>query len=159
MLLPFLLIWCVIYTAESQQEVLSMSYRKKVEFWLQVLRVPAGAICYEDALFHIRSTLASSGLTLSDVGTTEKELEKGRIQGCKANALYWLEYARSGTIMYKTALSLVCTYLSKGGLSPEDIGSSQAELDFLLATPPVIPQRKPPGLSKTTALKHSFTPS
>lgn len=96
-------------------------------WWLHILRGPT--IIYVDAIASIQKYLKAGDLCLADIGTTEAELEENRVRGCKTLALHWLEKLRDGTITYKTTITSLCNTLFEGSLHPEDIGSSDREIE------------------------------
>jgi hypothetical protein len=99
--------------------------------WLEYLRSGTGH--YDTFLKYLREEVQRGGLTLEDVGTSEEELEQLRIKYFKANAQYWLEYLRSGTGHYDLSLKYLREEVQKGGLTLEDIGTSEKELEELRA--------------------------
>ncbi|MFC1733573.1 hypothetical protein ACFL6I_25015 [candidate division KSB1 bacterium] len=79
--------------------------------------------------------LNQSGLTPEDIGTTEAELEQMRIAGFKQQAteqLARLRESKSEGKPKRVHLLLLESYLSRGGLTPEDIGTTQTELEMLV---------------------------
>lgn len=65
-------------------QVASSESKTEAEFWLEALR--RGTYQYEYALGHVREELKKGGLTLEDIGTSEKELKKLRVLGAKTSA-------------------------------------------------------------------------
>jgi hypothetical protein len=100
--------------------------KRMAEWWLKALR--AGTLAYTDAINSIRKYLREGGLTLAQIGSSEAELEAGRVRGCKIYATYLLKGLRRGTIMYKTYVYGLKLCLKSAHLRPEDIGSSEEEI-------------------------------
>ena len=82
--------------------VIMREHKKEAQKWLESFR--SGTIHYDGALWSLRRDVLGGGLTLEDIGTSEKELEELRVKGCKTSAQEWLESLRSGTIHYDGAL-------------------------------------------------------
>ncbi len=95
-------------------------------FWLQALQ--NGTIAYHDAISKLREYLKADNLVLADIGASEEVLEAGRISGCKMLALICLQHLRRGTIMYKTYLLSLQSYLNEGKLTFADISTTEAEV-------------------------------
>jgi hypothetical protein len=100
--------------------------RRMAEWWLIALR--QGTLAYADAINSIRKYLREGGLTLAQIGSSEAELEAGKVRGCKIYASYLLKALRRGTIMYKTYVYGLKQCLLNARLGPEDIGSSEEEI-------------------------------
>jgi hypothetical protein len=96
------------------------------KWWLGELRT--GTLAYTDAINGIRKYLREGGLTLAQIGSSEAELEAGRVRGCKIYATYLLKALRRGTIMYKTYVYGLKLCLESARLRPEDVGSSEEEI-------------------------------
>ena len=66
---------------------------------------------------------------LSDLGTSEEELEELKKKSAKIEAKYWLKFAREGknddVLDY---IQWAREYLVKAGIKPEEIGTSEKEL-------------------------------
>ena len=104
-------------------------HKKEAQKWLERLR--SGTSYWESFLQYLRNNLQKAGLTLKDIGTSEKELEKLRIKGCKTSAQKWLEYLRSGTDQYESFLRYLLEEVKEGGFTLKDIGTSEEELKKL----------------------------
>lgn len=85
----------------------------------------------KDCLQFLREEIADGGLTLEDIGTSEKELEEFRIKIHRFSAKKYLEYLRDGTEQYKNYLQFLREEIAEGGLTLEDIGTSEEELSRL----------------------------
>ena len=104
-------------------------HKKEAQKWLESLR--SGTIHYDGALWSLRRDVLGGGLTLEDIGTSEKELEELRVKGCKNLAQELLESLRSGIDRYESFLKCLRKEVQKGGLTLEDIGTSEEELEEL----------------------------
>ena len=91
----------------------------------------SGTDQYEGVLKHLREEVQRGGLTLKDIGTSEEELERLRVEGCKTSAQNTLKYLRSGTDQYEDSLKRLRKEVQKGGLTLKDIGTSEEELERL----------------------------
>jgi hypothetical protein len=76
----------------------------------------------------LRRNLQNGGLTLEDIGTSEKELRQLRVEGCKIAAKLWLNALRREPDQYDNHLRWLRRNLQNGGLTLEDIGTSEKEL-------------------------------
>ncbi len=93
---------------------------------LQELR--KGTLGYADCLEALEFALASAGLTLADVGTSQEELEKCRILGCKISALAWLSVLREGTDRPGEFLVSLEEDRRLGNLTYADLGTNAVEV-------------------------------
>jgi len=69
------------------------------------------------------------GLSLEDAGTSEEELRGVVVGICDYWARSWLRIARAGNL---TVVKSLVDRMEDGGLSPSDIGATQAEIDELV---------------------------
>ncbi len=97
--------------------------------WLGHLR--NGTDMYDSFIGHVREEAQKGGLTLEDVGTSEAELAEVKVKGCKTAANKWLGHLRNGTDMYDSFIGHVREEAQKGGLTLEDVGTSEEELASL----------------------------
>ncbi len=104
-------------------------YKKSAQEWLSYLRYMPEH--YESYLKYLLEEVRKGGLTLKDIGTTEEELEKLRVRGCKIAARECFRYLRSGTWHYEMYLDKLRREVRKGGLTLEDIGTTEEELEKL----------------------------
>jgi len=94
-------------------------------------RLASGTELYELTLKQLRLELEKGGLTLTDIETTEAELEEFRVEGCKTAALIWLNLLReqgSGAVGSTNHVNFLRSELHKGGLTLADIDTTDAEL-------------------------------
>ena len=84
---------------------------------------------------NLRMLLASSGLKLEDIGSSEDELASYVKEGLMNSARNWLSVARENAASQDVAYGVnqVRVRLEQAHLSPFDIGSSEEELGRLLA--------------------------
>ncbi len=116
-----------IRTSEDELAELQIKGAKKsATEWLTSLR--KGTTQYKAFVDYVRQDLNVFNLPLSAIGTTEAELAELRVKGAKMTATEYLSYLRSGTIQYKYFTQYLRKELEAGGLTPEDIGSSEFEL-------------------------------
>lgn len=94
--------------------------------WLHFLR--NGTTQYAAFEKYVYKELVAFDLTLEDIGTSKKELAELRVKGAKKAATEWLKYLRDGTEQYVYLAQYVRDELKAGGLTLEDIGSSEFEL-------------------------------
>ena len=93
---------------------------------LQTLR--KGTLGYADCLEALHFSLHFAGLTLVDIGTSETELERCRVLGCKTGAQAWLSVLRKGTDRPGEFLVSLEEDLHFGGLSYADIKTTATEV-------------------------------
>ena len=84
--------------------------------------------CFSIWLDGMRRKLAAGNLTLEDIGTTEAEIENCRVAGCKTAATKLLGYLRRSDYYYSIRLDGMRGELAAGNLTPEDIGTTEAEI-------------------------------
>lgn len=113
-------------TEEELQEYWVKDCKIAIQQVLEKLR--KGTSIYEFYLKLLRLGLEQGGLSLSDVGTSEEELEALRVKGCKIAARGALKNLRSGTDDYRFNLNRLRRELEKGGLVLSDIGTTEEEL-------------------------------
>jgi len=119
--------------------------------WLLFLR--SGTRYYKKYLAKIRYGADKGFFSLANIGTSEQELEKLRIKGCKPRAKEWLHLLECNAMAYsrfsqeeinQTGMSVddrfdfILGYLRKelesGGLSLADIDMDEEELEAMKAT-------------------------
>jgi hypothetical protein len=119
-----------IKVKEEENAMRKSECQRMALWWLAELR--RGTLAYGDAIGAIRKYLREGGITLAEIGSSEAELEKGRVRGCTIYARYLLKGLRRGTTMYKTYVLGLKQCLKKAGLQPEAIGSTGSEIDAFL---------------------------
>jgi hypothetical protein len=87
---------------------------------------------HEEYARQLVAELDRSGLTLSDIGTTEAEIEQWRVRGHKATAQHWLKHLRRGGPETHAFARNVRRELEQGGLTLAEISTSEAELTALV---------------------------
>ena len=122
-----------IGTSEKELKRLQIRYCKiAAKEYLVSLR--KGISEYASYLDLLRFELERGGLTLRHIGTSERELERLRIKGCKLAAKEYLASLRKGNLTpYSRFLDYIHLRreLEEGGLTPTDIGTSESELKEL----------------------------
>ncbi len=101
--------------------------KMEAQAWLAKLR--AGEFDYEWYLRKIKEKVETGELSLEFLGTSEEELEKLRVLGCKTAAKLYLERLAAGTELYELSLKQIRHELEKGGLTVSDIETTEAELE------------------------------
>lgn len=116
-----------IGTSEAELEELRfLGCKTAAREWLRFLR--NGTRQYESFLAYFRQEVADGNFSLADFGTSEKELEKLRLLGCRIAALYSLRYLRNGTGHPEWYIDSVRTEARKGDFLLAEIGTSEEEL-------------------------------
>ena len=119
-----------IGTSDAEIETLRVkSCKNAATKWLNHLH--NGSDQYEVSIGYLRWELEAGGLTTENIGTSDAEIEALRIKGCKNAATKWLNHLRSGTYQYDSIISDLRRELKAGGLTPESIGTSDAEIEAL----------------------------
>ncbi len=108
---------------------MSSDDRNNPQFWLDYLRRDPAQ--HTSWLTYFRNALTYHGKTLEDYNTSEEELEKLRILGCKKNAEKWLEYLRRGSSEHQSFAKYLRQDAQEGGFTLEEIGTSEKELEKL----------------------------
>lgn len=103
--------------------------RRRSEALLKSLRV--GTSHYKSFIKRLKEELKQGGLTLEDVGSSEEEIERLRILGCRTTAQSHLNRLRLGSVLYENYLKKLLLELRKGKLALELIGTSVEELEQL----------------------------
>ena len=116
-------------TIERQVEDRKIAVRKDLE---SLRRGTVPYDWYEFVLGRICDAVDRKVVSLDDIGTSEKELEDLRIEGCRIVACQWLERLRKGATLRSTFIGLVRGAASRGDLSLADIGTSEKELASFL---------------------------
>ncbi|HJO89851.1 MAG: hypothetical protein QGH85_01025 [Candidatus Pacebacteria bacterium] len=83
----------------------------------------------------LRKNLERGGLSLTDIGTSKKELEELFIEGCKLRAQRYIRWIREKPSQYPTWIKRLRERLKEGDLSLDDIGTSEEELRSLAPKP------------------------
>ena len=123
-----------IGTSEEELETLRVKGCKELaERHLKRLR--EGIYNHESELQYLSREVKKGGLTLKDIVTSKEELEKLRVNCCKKSAEEYLKDLREGIYPYNHTLgdTLECLRreVKNGGLTLEDIGISEEELETL----------------------------
>lgn len=116
-------------TSEDELEELRiLGCKKNAEEWLGILR--NGSPDHQSFAKYLRQDAQEGGFTLEEIGTSEDELEKLRILGCKMSAESWLRILRRGHEgnANKSYMRYLRQDIQEGGLTLEDIGTSEDEL-------------------------------
>mgnify|MGYP001558348729 CR=1 FL=1 len=96
---------------------------------------------YDGNLYALRGTLKNGGLSLSDIGISEKEIEELRVKACSRSAEMWLDSLRnkpSGGYRHNDGAAYLFHLreeLKNGGLSLSDIGTDEKELASFILVP------------------------
>lgn len=117
-------------TSEEELEKLRvLGAKTAAKLYLQ--RLATGTELYELTLKQLRQELEKGGLTVSDIETTDAELEEYRVEGCKTAAQIWLNLLREQgpeAVGAKNHVNFLRRELHNGGLSVSEIGTTDAEL-------------------------------
>ena len=98
--------------------------------WLQVLLV--GNDQYDWIINYIREAAIKGNFPLTNIDTSEEELEQLRIKGCITDAFKWLGYLRDGApYQYDWVIGHIRKLAARGKFSLADIGTSEEELEQL----------------------------
>lgn len=111
-----------------------MEDRAEAMFWLQELR--KGYFLHTMAITNMRSRLSGAGLALEDIKTSEAEIERLRVEGCKVVASHWLAELRSHLPIHKRGdiARWLRSALSHGNLDFSAVETSEAEIQKLRVT-------------------------
>lgn len=121
----------------SEKELIELQkkgHKCKAEYWLNSARKSSEKRDVEDIVKYLRGDLIKAGLGLESIGTSEKELEKLKKEGYKAQAEYSLrtareKYAKKEELNFiHSWTKLVREYIEKAEISLEDIETSKEEL-------------------------------
>lgn len=122
---------------EELEELRILGCKTTAQIHLNHLRL--GSILYESHLKKLISETRKGKISLDLIGTSVEELEELRILGCAKSARKWLRILRDCSkcktdqrILFRQKLH---GELRAGKLLPEDIGTTNAELDFLVHRP------------------------
>ncbi|MBU0722145.1 hypothetical protein KKA93_01655 [Patescibacteria group bacterium] len=110
------------------------NHTKEARKWLKHFRSGTdhyGSFLDGSFLEYLREEVQKGGLTLEDIETSEEELEELRVRSCKALAQEWLKHLRFRTDYYDSFLEYLREEVQKGGLTLEDIETSEEELEEL----------------------------
>ena len=124
-----------IGSSEEELEVLRLLGAKTAAIcWLKLLQA-GDVVTYEIALTALDQELASANLRPEDIGTNQVELKRFSTLGHKRSALTLIHHCPPGSMGFPAAVVHIRRHLAAGGLKPEDIGTTEAELDsFASAT-------------------------
>lgn len=101
-------------------------YKASASNWLDLIR--CGAVNGASQLIGwLREDVLHGHLTLTDIGTSEKELEELRVKCHKASAINWLGSLRTRTNKVQI-IGFIREDVRKGGFALVDIGTSEEEL-------------------------------
>ena len=101
--------------------------------WLIYLRM--GNDRCNSMIDSIRDIVREGKLSLTDIGTSEEELEQLRVKGCKVAALKWLGFLRNITGHHNSFVAFLREEVHNGSLSLADLGTSEEELASLAQVP------------------------
>lgn len=94
----------------------------------------SGTSMHQAFFADLEDAMAKGGLSLDDLGTSEKKLEQYRVRGCKAEATRWLLSIRAGIpslTRYNQCLSNLMAAIEEGNLQLAHIGTTEFELAIL----------------------------
>ncbi len=111
--------------------------KSQIRKWLIILR--CGTSIYHLLIVWIREDVHYWGFSLAEIGTSEEELEKLRVLGCKTMAKELLDTLRKGTtntisninIKYNELIHYIRSGVLKKNFSLAEIGTSEEELKEL----------------------------
>lgn len=99
--------------------------------WLEILR--RGTMQFDLYYRLLHEEMARCGQTLEDVGSSEAEMREILVRCCKVHCNYLLNFLRDREIVTREVfIRWIREDLSRSGLTPEDIGTSEEELSRLL---------------------------
>lgn len=117
----------------SEEELEQLLERARMDaalYWLTQLRKEPS----NSAIHHVREALTKSGLSLTDIGTSEEELEQLRVKGCMDSALYWLTQLRKDPVDNWNQRFMQDS-LKQGGFSIADMDMSAEEIETIVVQP------------------------
>jgi len=106
--------------------VTKKEHKRKATKWLKILRDGTGQ--YNRFICLLHKEIHKGGLTLTDIGTSRKELLKLRTRGHESDARKWIGFLRSDPTRSNFFIGKMNKVRIKGYLSLEEIGTSQEEL-------------------------------
>jgi hypothetical protein len=120
----------------TAQMTIETNFKTKAEAEAELLSVRENCHTWamDDHIQNMREYLARTGLSLTDIGTSEEELESCCRAGLKSSVQNWLEVAK-GCCNYRDVsleIGQVRICLAETNLRVSDIGSSEGELNGLL---------------------------
>jgi len=118
----------IIIIRLEQQSIID-SHKQRAKRLLTTLREGTSTPIVD--LMTLMGDLEQSSLTPEDIGTTEDELEKMRVAGFKQKATEYLNKLRASKSKLLFNFLHLKSYLEGGNLTPEDIGTTEAELELL----------------------------
>ena len=106
----------------------------KGEAELRKIRENCGKWAVDEDAANLREYLVRSGLSLKDLGSSENELASCIKMGFTSSARNWLKVARENVASQDVTFCVgqIRVRLAQVNLSPNDIGSSEEELNKLL---------------------------
>lgn len=119
------------FLSTHPKRVLYMNdYSIQARRYLKLLR--DGTNLYDNILDRLHRELKSGKLTFKDIDTSDDEIKKLRILGCKLAAIRWLQALRRGVHVNVSVSYIYYMYheLEVGELSLEDIGTTDTEVQL-----------------------------
>ena len=125
---------------ESKEENIDIErarYLERAKYWLDRVRreskLISGAKLIDDKIRWVKEYTAKAGLSLEDIGTSEKELQELEREAYKNEARYWLEILRKEAEEYEGVdychIDFILSFCRKAKITLEEIGSSEEELE------------------------------
>lgn len=116
-----------IGTTETELAELRIRLGKDVaKEWLEYMREPKNS--YSLGLYWLNQTLKQFGFALSDIPTTEAELDQLHSKHALVIGLYWIQsFQRGGTGSFELFWDEVGTYFERGDFTLEDMGTTEEE--------------------------------
>ncbi|MCX7911711.1 MAG: hypothetical protein N2506_01920 [Dehalococcoidales bacterium] len=120
-------------TTQTAEQV---NYKEKALSELKKIREYCHRWPVADEIRTMREYLKAGGLSLADIGTSEEEIQSCFREGHRNSARNWLKVARENDSYQNvlTAVHHIRNRIAEAGLTLDDIGTSEAELEFLLAS-------------------------
>ena len=113
-----------------------VDYRQKAEIELRNIRQNCRLWPVKDDIKTLKEYLERAHLKLEDIGTSEEELQACFREGHKNSAKNWLKVARESDNHQNVEIAIghIRDRLAEAGLTLDDIGTSEKELNFLLSS-------------------------
>ena len=110
--------------------------RQKAKAELQKIRENCHRWPVNEEIKAMRGYLGQASLSLADIGTSEEEVQSCFKEGHKNSAKNWLKVARENDSYQniEAAIGHIRDRLAEASLTLDDIGTSEAELNFLLSS-------------------------
>ncbi len=116
---------------EELKAILVNGFKRDAMVFLEALR--HGSYLYEKTIVYLRIAMKGGNFTLETLGSSEEELERLRVKGCKTAALLYLGELRSPILSHnRESEAMMREELKKGGLTLEDIGMNEKQVAALL---------------------------